>query len=78
MSLRCSDQSERPKKMKDASLPTGMEVARCWCDYIAKVKESIDFSYTMGMNFFRCPNYEHDPPPTINPHERSAVCLNPI
>jgi hypothetical protein len=62
--------------MKDASLPTGMEAARCWCGDVAKVKESIDFSYTMGRKFFRCPNYEHDPPPTINPYERPVVCLS--
>jgi hypothetical protein len=32
-----------------------MEAARCWCGDIAKVKETIDFSYTMGRKFSSVP-----------------------
>jgi hypothetical protein len=38
MSLPCSDQGLRMKKMKYASLSEGMEAARCWCGDIAKVR----------------------------------------
>jgi hypothetical protein len=62
MSLPCSDQGLRPKKIKYASLPEGMEAARCWCDDIAKVRELTDFSDRMGMKFFMCANHAHDPP----------------
>jgi hypothetical protein len=47
--------------MKYASLPDGMEAARCWCGNIAKVRESTDFSDRMGMQFFMCANHAHDP-----------------
>jgi hypothetical protein len=39
-----------------------MEAARCWCGDIAKVKECTNFSYKMGMKFFMCANFAHDPP----------------
>jgi hypothetical protein len=47
--------------MKYASLPEGMEAARCWCGDIAKVKESTYFSDRMGMKIFMCANFVHDP-----------------
>jgi hypothetical protein len=51
----------KAKKMKYASLPEGMEAARCWCGDIAKVKESTYFSDRMDMKFFMCANFVHDP-----------------
>uniref|UniRef100_A0A8I6XP47 Uncharacterized protein n=1 Tax=Hordeum vulgare subsp. vulgare TaxID=112509 RepID=A0A8I6XP47_HORVV len=36
MSLPCSDQSIRPKKMQSASLPRGVEAVRCWCGDLYK------------------------------------------
>jgi hypothetical protein len=62
MSLPCSDQDLRSKKMKYVSLPEEMEAARCWYGDIAKVKESTDFSDRMSMKFFMCVNFAHDPP----------------
>ena len=61
MSVPCSDPDYRPTKAKNARLPPGVEVERCWCGNLAKVKESIDFSDKFGMKFFICANYEHDP-----------------
>uniref|UniRef100_A0A8I7BF96 Uncharacterized protein n=1 Tax=Hordeum vulgare subsp. vulgare TaxID=112509 RepID=A0A8I7BF96_HORVV len=65
MNLPCSDQSIRPKKMKSASLPRGVEAVRCWCGDLCKVKEVEDFSDWLGMKFFMCANYESDPPESI-------------
>jgi hypothetical protein len=48
--------------MKYASLPEGMEAARCWCGDIAKVKESTDFLDRMGIKIFMCANFAHHPP----------------
>ena len=76
MSLPCSDQSIRPKKMKDASLPPGVELVRCWCGSPCKVKEVTDFSDMFGMKFFMCPNHEHDPPVVESPYEKPPVCFN--
>ena len=76
MSLPCSDQSIRPKKTKDATLPSGVKVLRCWCGSPCKVKESTDFSDKMGMRFFMCPNYEHDPPAASSPYVKPPVCFN--
>jgi hypothetical protein len=73
MSLPCSDQGLRPKKMKYASLPEGMEAARCWCGDIAKVRESTDFSDRMGMKFFMCANHAHDPPESSQLFYRAPV-----
>ena len=57
MSLPCSDQAIRPKKMNDASLPLGVEVMRCWCDSQCNVKEVTDFFDMFAMKFFMCPNH---------------------
>jgi hypothetical protein len=73
MSLPCSDQGLRPKKMKYASLPEGMEAARCWCGDIAKVRESTDFLDRMGMKFFMCANHAHDPPESSQLFYRAPV-----
>ena len=51
MSKQCSDQADRPKKMKAVYLPVGVEHLRCWCGDLCKVKESTDFSDKMGMKF---------------------------
>jgi hypothetical protein len=61
--------------MKYASLPKGMEAARCWCGDIAKVRESTDFSDRMGMKFFMCANYAHDPPESSLLFYRAPVRL---
>uniref|UniRef100_A0ACD5YNP6 Uncharacterized protein n=1 Tax=Avena sativa TaxID=4498 RepID=A0ACD5YNP6_AVESA len=63
MSLPCSDQDYRPRNMKDASLPPGVEHLRCWCGTLCKVKESTNFSDKMDMKFFMCSNYQYDPAP---------------
>ena len=76
MSLPCSDQSIRPTKMKSASLPRGVEVLRCWCGDLCKVKEVTDFSDWLGMKFFMCANYEEDPPVAISPYIRPPVCFS--
>uniref|UniRef100_A0A8I6XQG8 Uncharacterized protein n=1 Tax=Hordeum vulgare subsp. vulgare TaxID=112509 RepID=A0A8I6XQG8_HORVV len=70
MSLPCSDQSIRPKKMKSARLPRGVEAVRCWCGDLCKVKEVEDFSDWLGMKFFMCANYEFDPPECISAYIR--------
>uniref|UniRef100_A0A8I6XAM5 Uncharacterized protein n=1 Tax=Hordeum vulgare subsp. vulgare TaxID=112509 RepID=A0A8I6XAM5_HORVV len=70
MSLPCSDQSIRPKKMKSVSLPQGVEAVRCWCGDLCKVKEVEDFSDWLGMKFFMCANYESDPPESISAYIR--------
>uniref|UniRef100_A0A8I7BF81 Uncharacterized protein n=1 Tax=Hordeum vulgare subsp. vulgare TaxID=112509 RepID=A0A8I7BF81_HORVV len=79
MSLPCSDQSIRPRKMKCASLPEEVEVLRCWCDDLYKVKEVTDFSDWLGMKFFICANYEEDPPvspsPYISPPSPPPLCM---
>jgi hypothetical protein len=38
--------------MKDASLPEGVKVERCWCGHPAKVKEATDSAVWFGMKFF--------------------------
>ena len=76
MSLPCSDQDFRPKKMKDASLPPGVDHLRCWCGNLCKVKEVTDFSDKFGMKFFMCPNYEYDPPERTSLFARPAVCFD--
>ena len=48
--------------MKDARLPPGVEVLRCWCGDPCKVKEVTHFSDWLGMKFFMCANYVEDPP----------------
>jgi hypothetical protein len=75
MSLPCSDQGLRPKKMKYASLPEEMEAARCWCGDIAKVRESTDFLDRMGMEIFMCANHAHDPPESSLLFYRTPVRL---
>uniref|UniRef100_A0A8I7B1K9 Uncharacterized protein n=1 Tax=Hordeum vulgare subsp. vulgare TaxID=112509 RepID=A0A8I7B1K9_HORVV len=70
MSLPCSDQSIRPKKMKSASLPRGVEAVRCSCGDLCKVKEVEDFPDWLGMKFFMCANYESDPPESISAYIR--------
>ncbi|KAI5018117.1 hypothetical protein ZWY2020_043005 [Hordeum vulgare] len=70
MTFPCSDQSIRPKKMKSASLPRGVEAVRCWCGDLCKVKEVEDFSDWLGMKFFMCANYESDPPECISAYIR--------
>ncbi|XBI58200.1 hypothetical protein VPH35_039454 [Triticum aestivum] len=61
MSLPCSDQSIRPRKMKNASLPPGVAILLCWCDDLCKVKEVTDFLDWLGMKFFMYANYEEYP-----------------
>lgn len=56
--------------MKDASLPPGIQVVRCWCSHPCKVKEVADISVWFGMKFFMCPNYEHDPPVPDSPYDK--------
>ncbi|XBI95572.1 hypothetical protein VPH35_032005 [Triticum aestivum] len=70
MSLPCSDQSIRPRKMKTASLPPGVAVLRCWCGDLCKVKEVTDFSDWLGMKFFMCANYEEDPAVAISEYDK--------
>uniref|UniRef100_A0A8I6YL58 GRF-type domain-containing protein n=1 Tax=Hordeum vulgare subsp. vulgare TaxID=112509 RepID=A0A8I6YL58_HORVV len=70
MSLPFSDQSIRPKKMKSASLPRGVEAVRCWCGDLCKVKEVTDFSDWLGMKFFMCANYESDTSESISAYLR--------
>ena len=74
MSLPCSDQSIRTRKMQSASLPRGVEAVRCWCGDVCKVKEVTDFSDWLGMKFFMCANYESDPPESISAYVRPPVC----
>ena len=76
MSLPCSDQSIRPRKMKDANLPPGVAVLRCWCGDLCKVKEVTDFSDWLGMKFFMCANYEEDPAVAISEYDKPPVCFN--
>ena len=76
MSLPCLDQSIKPRKMKSASLPPGVEVLRCWCGDLCKVKEVTDFSDWLGMKFFMCANYEEDPPVATSPYIRPPVCFS--
>uniref|UniRef100_A0A8I6WF42 Uncharacterized protein n=1 Tax=Hordeum vulgare subsp. vulgare TaxID=112509 RepID=A0A8I6WF42_HORVV len=71
MSLPCSDQRIRPKKMKSACMPRGVEAVRCWCGDLCKVKEVTDFSDLLGMKFFMCANYEFDPAESISAYIRS-------
>ena len=52
--------------MKNASLPPGLAVLRCWCGDLCKVKEVTDFSDWLGMKFFMCANYEEDPAVAIS------------
>ena len=61
--------------MKDASLPQGVEVVRCWCGSECKVKEVTDFSDMFGMKFFMCPNHKHDPPVAESPYKKAPVCF---
>ena len=75
MSLPCSGQSIRPWKMKNASLPPGVAVLRCWCGDLCKVKEVTDFSDWLGMKFFMCANYEEDPAVAISEYDKPPVCL---
>ncbi|XBI73049.1 hypothetical protein VPH35_066876 [Triticum aestivum] len=70
MSLPCSDQSIRPRKMKNASLPPGVAVLRCWCGDLCKVKEVTDFSDWLGMKFFMCANYEEDPAVALSEYDK--------
>ena len=76
MSLPCSDQSIRPRKMKNASLPPGVAVLRCWCGDLCKVEEVTNFSDWLGMKFFRCANYEKDPPIAISKYDKPPVYFN--
>lgn len=73
MSLPCSDQGERPRRMKDVMLPRGVEHLRCWCCNLCKVKEVTDFSNKPGMRFFMCANYEYEPPVLVSPYDRPPV-----
>ena len=73
MSLTCSNQDERPRKMKEAMLPPGVEHLRCWCGNLCKVKEVTDFSDKFGMKFFMCANYEYDPPVPVSPYDKPPV-----
>ncbi|XBI79529.1 hypothetical protein VPH35_088964 [Triticum aestivum] len=70
MSLPCSDQSIRPRKMKNASLPPWVVVLRCWCGDLCKVKEVTDFLDWLGMKFFVFANYEEDPPLAISEYDK--------
>jgi hypothetical protein len=65
----------RPKRMKEAELPEGVQPARCWCGDIAKVKESTDFADWFGMKFFMCANYAEDPPAATSSYRRPPVCF---
>uniref|UniRef100_A0A8I6YRM2 GRF-type domain-containing protein n=1 Tax=Hordeum vulgare subsp. vulgare TaxID=112509 RepID=A0A8I6YRM2_HORVV len=79
MNLPCSYQSIRPKKMKSASLPPGVEGVRCWCGDLYKVMEVTDFSDRLGMKFFMCANYEEDSPVApstcISPSSPPPLCM---
>ncbi|KAI5000145.1 hypothetical protein ZWY2020_004734 [Hordeum vulgare] len=61
--------------MKSVSLPRGVEVLRCWCGNLCKVKEVTTFSDWLGMKFFMCPNYEEDPLVAPSPYIRPPVCF---
>jgi hypothetical protein len=76
MSLPCSDQDFRPVKIKDAKLPPGVEVLRCWCGDLCKVKQSTDYSTCMGMKFFMCANLEHDRPEPTSMNDKPPVWFN--
>ena len=62
--------------MKDASLPPGVEILRCWCGDPCKVKEVTNFSDWLGMKFFMCANYVEDQPVAISPDDKPPVCFN--
>lgn len=73
MSLPCSDQDDRPSRMKEAMLPPEVEHLRCWCGDLCKVREVTYFSDKLGMKIFMCANYEHDPHVQVSPYAKPQI-----
>ena len=71
--LGMSSSDEMPKQARLETVPKGVEVPRCWCGDLCKLKESTEFGYTYGRRFFMYANYDSDPVPPSGLYERPPV-----